>query len=380
MHYSLTNYYTLFGLLTGSMLLLSCGTDSPQTRGVEPVSEEARISATKSYAVHVVYPSTVHTPLTYTGRVLPRNAVDLKPKISGELVVSGFHLREGNTIQKGQMLAQIDDAQFSYNLKAQKSTFIATLSAVMGDISTDYPDEYAAWNAYLALLKPTGSFPDLPEMSHPSFRLFMTSRRVMDQFYAIKAQEAAHADFEIRAPFDGYVTHSTVEVGTVVNPQQVIASVVNRGRTEISIAVTYADLEFVKNGVDVQILGTQGQILGTGVVVRVGNTINERTQSIPVFVETDIQDLRPGMYVSVIARGNEIREVVEIETAWLTRTNQVYTIQEGKAKLVRVVPERFVNDRVLVSGLKAGDIIIAENVTEPIHGTIVATLNSEAEL
>lgn len=73
--------------------------------------------------------------------------MDLYAEVSGILRNNSFKSRQ--RFGSGQSIAVIDDSEYKAQLTAARSSFMGLLSQSLVDISLDYPEEAATWQAFL---------------------------------------------------------------------------------------------------------------------------------------------------------------------------------------------------------------------------------------
>ena len=83
------------------------------------------------------------------------------------------------------------------------------------------------------------------------------------------------------------------------------------------------------------------------------------------------------MYLEVKTGGYVIKNAVEVPTNLLTRNNQLHVVRDATVHLVQVIPERFLDETVIVSGLDGKTTIISEQIGKPIQGTKIKPVKAQ---
>ena len=96
-------------------------------------------------------------------------------------------------------------------------------------------------------------------------------------------------------------------------------------------------------------------------VKRIGNHINELTQSIDVFIEVESGLVKDGMYVTGQIICNTLKKVSRIERSSLVDNKDVYAIKNDSLQLTSIDIIVFQNDYAVVRGLTEKDCIVKEN-------------------
>ncbi|MCG8372850.1 MAG: HlyD family efflux transporter periplasmic adaptor subunit [Balneolales bacterium] len=355
----------LLAIIASGFLLMR---DTEKAQESLPPLDELQL---KAYQVKTVIPVDVPIRFEYTGRVLANATVQVQPEVQGRLVAEDFNFKEGLSFQKGEILFRIESREFEYQLSAQKSRFAATISRIMGDIKIDYPSQYSIWEEYLDSIEFEAELPPLPEIHSQQLNYFLISNSIFELYYSIKAREERLDYYTIRASFEGYVNESRIEPGSYVSPQAVVGSISNSAFYEIETAVPVRDLPYLNIGDEVQLYNEETGIQTSGTISRIGESLSRASQSVNVFVKSYSEELKEGMFLEVRTHAYTIPNSITIPTKLITRVNQIYVVEEGRARLVPVNPVRFLDDEAIVEGLVEGVTIINEKVTKPIHGQTI---------
>jgi RND family efflux transporter MFP subunit len=190
------------------------------------------------------------------GTVRTVRTSDLASQVMGNIV--DIRVREGDRVQRGQVLAVIDDAQPRAAVERAASALAAT------------EHQLAAADSDLALAETTlKRYQSLYERKSVSPQEFdevkarqqgALARRDMaqaDQAQARVALAQAHTTLDytqIRAPFDGVVTAKKAEAGSLATPGMPILTVEDVRLYRLEATVNEDDLRHVRNGQPVPVL------------------------------------------------------------------------------------------------------------------------------
>ena len=99
---------------------------------------------------------------------------------------------------------------------------------------------------------------------------------------------AFYNSFSLKAPIKGFVTEITATIGQYVEPQQIIASIIDDGSFQIQLSVFEKDINRIKVGQDVEFYLTGNKsVMNTGKVKIVSKAIDNSTKSINCFAEIE---------------------------------------------------------------------------------------------
>lgn len=175
-----------------------------------------------------------------------------------------------------------------------------------------------------------------------------------------------YSDTKIKSTINGFVNKRYVEEGAFVGMGSPLFEIVDISKLNLKISVNEILITQLKIGdkVEVKVSALPGKSF-TGIVKFIAAKADQ-TMNFPVEIELDNKDktLKAGMYGSAIFNsGNtENAPILTISrNAFVGSVNsgEVYTIKEGKAVLIKVIPGRVFGDKVeIISGLTEGTAVI----------------------
>lgn len=318
----------------------------------------------RTVEVQQYLPTAAQHQIPIDGRLTAYEQVNFFANVSGILLPSSKVLKEGTTVRKGELLFDIDQRKWVYNLNAQRSQLLNRITLMMPDLKLDYPAAYTQWLTYLTAFEVDQPIQPLPALEDDQVKFFIASRNIQQQYYAIKNLEASLADFKIHAPFSGTITSAMVFPGTMVNPGQHLGAMMNTSRFELKGAISEVDLPYIKVGRRVLLSADRVDTKWEGKVQRISSQIDPNTQNVPIFISVTGKHLKEGMFLSGRIEGAPLEEVVTLPTTIVTNQNFVYLLQDSTLRLYELsIVKRdpnfvYVNnikpDQWVVSSLPAG--------------------------
>ncbi|GAA4784702.1 efflux RND transporter periplasmic adaptor subunit [Olivibacter ginsenosidimutans] len=262
---------------------------------------------------------------------------------------------EGAHVNKGQVLARIDDKYLSLALQTAKDN--------LSKLKTDQ-------QRYESSFKTGGvTKAQLDEIN-------LNVRNAENQF-----QEAQRrlADSYVKAPIAGIINKRNIEVGAYVSPGTALFDIVDVSRLKLLVNANELQVVNLKLGDQVKITSTvfpdnvfSGKI--SFIAAKSDNTLN---YPVEIRVENSSnQQLKAGMYGTatfelpkqeptiIIPRGAFVGSV---------SSNEVFILENGNtAKLRKVTAGRNLGEQVeILSGLKEGEVIITSGQINLVDGTEV---------
>ena len=296
----------------------------------------------------------VHT----SGVTRAMNEVSVKPLVSG--VVKTVRVHDGQQVDKGEVLVELDDREYRVALQEAESELVRArleyallLREAPSDPPAGTPDSLQhlirqyeeARQAYLAGDLDVQKFLEIDRKYQIALILSGKKRQeLMAQKSGLSAAEAkyARAQYEldncrIRAPFSGIVADVNVFPGDLITTGQELMRLVDLIRLRLRLQVLESDIGYVQPGEQVKaVFAAFPDTFFIGRVVGVNPTVNPQTRSCTVEAILDNPSglLKSGMFATVrIAVNRYAHRLLVPRAAVLVRDQRklVFIVREGKA-------------------------------------------------
>ena len=299
---------------------------------------------------------------------------ELFSEVEGVFEYSSKDYRTGQSYKKGQVLLKLNSEEFQANVISAKSDFFNLLVSIMPDIKIDYPEEFQTWQTYLNNFDVQKSLKSLPEPSQ-QLKYFITGRGLLSSYFNIKNLETRLNKFIIRAPFDGVLTEAAINPGTLIRPGQRLGEFVDPSLYEVGIALQKAMIPYVKQGDTVTLKSLDNLFSAKGQISRINAQIDQQTQTIQVFVKTDDEDVKEGMYLQVEIQGQTIKNAYAISRSLIQDQDKIFVVKDSVLAYKTVKPVYYLDEKTIIQGLDNGDIIMTSNLSSAYPGMLVKTKN-----
>lgn len=323
-----------------------------------------------------VVPKSITSQIFFTGRVIPEEEIQLFAEVTGNLIKGSKSFKAGTTLKKGAVILRIDDREQKQSVMNQKSQFQSLLTQILADINIDFPEQYEAWENYLGNINLEEDFAPLPSSDNKKFNLFLIGRNVNSTYFAIKQSEIRLSKYSVTAPFNGVITESLIDAGTLVRTNQKLGQFTKTSSYEIEASINANDRFFIKTGDEVALSLSGSNSTITAKVVRVNARIDASTQTLLVYLRAKDSDILAGQYVSGTISGETFEQVQKIATKSLVRSNMVFISKNSLAVIKPVQVIMSSNDSSIVRGLSEGDLVIDEFRDADFEGTKVNPLKN----
>lgn len=296
------------------------------------------------------------TYLESIGNVVSIDSVNATTQVSGQ--IEKIYFDSGETVKKGQILAQLDDSTQKAQLEQYKAQLIL--------------DEFN-YNQYKQLY----------EKNAASKASYIQALSALKQTQALIAQTQSTINkMSIKAPFSGILGIRYVSVGQYVNPGQSIISIYTINPIYVDFTLPQNDLEKIKVGQEVLIHtdANNNKIL-KGTIKTISVNINNvsRNATVRAIVENKENLLKPGMFVRVDIVLPKVPNTVVIPSLAITYNpygDYVYKVtKKGNEYIANTVyvqlGQNQNNKTVVLKGLKAGDMVVTQGQLKLRNGSPV---------
>ncbi|WP_082015985.1 efflux RND transporter periplasmic adaptor subunit [Aureimonas altamirensis] len=287
------------------------------------------------------------------------STVAIHPDASG--LITEVRFRSGDRVQQGQVLAV---------LQSDAETVAVERARIALEAAQDQVRRYRAL---------------LNSNSITSVQFDEVRRAAEAAALDLRAAEIALDDRRIVAPIGGIVGLVTIEPGSYVSSDTLVATVDDRTKLKVMISVPEAFVPEIAIGHAVTATPTTrtGRTYD-GEITALDNRIDEtsRTLRAEATVDNSSDILRPGMSftVDIAFNGQDYLSVDALAIQWERAGPFVWTVDDGQARKARIeIIERNV-DRVLVASqsLVAGQPVVIEGVQQLREGSPVRVNDPEA--
>jgi len=328
----------------------------------EQKKEKPAVKA-KTVEAMLLSPNDNTADVTVFGRLTSAQPVILTSEVEGTLVKGDILFRPAQKFSKGELLLKIDDSQMTLDVQSAKSDFLNALAQVLPEIKIDFPDKYDIWQKYFSSVTFDKNLPDMPEVNNQKIKLFLTRYGVFKLYFTVKNLEIKHQKYYFYAPFNGAVTDAGFREGSVARPGTRLGEIINLDAMEVEVPVQAADLQWLNRNGNVTL--TSDSITDTlnGKIARIGSAIEERTQTIKVFIKPsgNIDAAYNGLFFKAVIPGKIVENSVRVPRKSIYKGEYVYTIKDGKLNLEKLNIVRGEPDFVLAANTFAkGDILVTE--------------------
>ncbi|PTS96718.1 efflux transporter periplasmic adaptor subunit [Pedobacter sp. HMWF019] len=316
----------------------------------------AQGSGAVSVRVAIIKKDTVNLDFTANGNFVPVAELNLLNENAGR--VTKIYVQEGDHVTKGQVLARID----AEILNTDKETAEATLQNAL-------KDEARYSNAFK-----TGG---VTQQQLDQAKLAVENAKLK-----LQASQRKVSDANIKSPINGVVNKKYIEVGAFVNAQGTqLFELVDVSKLKLKVNANESQVANLKLGNLVKIKSNvfptdtyTGKI--TFIAAKADNSLNFPVE---ILVENNkTNTIKAGMYGTAIFEFPKQAPTITIPRGAFigsVSSNQIFVLEDGKAKLRKVIAGRILGDNVeILEGVKEGETAITSGQINLTDGTPVTTV------
>ena len=364
---SLQIVITLGLVIIGILGFMTLKASKPQLEKSRPPSAVPPVWTTE------IKTGTQPVRVTGDGTVRPLREIKLVPQVSGKVVQVSPSLVDGGQFKENDVLLQIDpvDYRLAVTLAAAKVKDAESRLKLAEQEAEVAREE---WLMYPDGGSPTNKEPPPLVAKEPQLAAAQASL------------EAARADLErarlslertqVKAPFDGRVSHKEVDIGQYVAPGQPLAALYSTDAAEIVVPLEDRDLfwfhvpGFTPGDSAGAPAKVRARIAGRdlswpGQVVRSEGKLDERTRMINVVVRVEDPyatkpPLTAGLFVTVDIEGRPLEDAALIPRAALRQDNMLWVVDsESRLNFRQATLTRLQGDEVIVkAAVRDGDGVV----------------------
>ncbi len=324
-----------FFLLLAVVSLAGCSNEKTRTA---PAPE-----AVRSIPVLAVQKANVPDLLEAVGTVRAAQTSDAASQMMGNIVEIRAH--EGDHVQRGQVLAVIDDSQPRAAVDRATAADLAAQQQLVGadsDLTLAESTLKRYQNLYEKKSVSPQEFDEVKARQRTALARRDMAKAGQAQAQAALSQARTSLDYtRIRAPFDGVVTEKKADSGTLASPGMPIFTVEDVRRYRLEATVNENDLQYVRTGEQVSVVidaldnaGLKGKVVQ---IVPAAEAAS-RTFLVKIDLPTDTR-LRSGLFGRAqFSRGE--RQALLIPRSAVVERGQlqgIYVLDQNKVASLRYI-------------------------------------------
>ncbi|MDA8123819.1 MAG: efflux RND transporter periplasmic adaptor subunit [Deltaproteobacteria bacterium] len=363
-----------FFLAIAVLLLSGCGGEKAApdaTRTKEPLIS--------GVVIETLAPVRVAESFEATGTVKAVHTSIVAARVMG--TVTSLAVKEGDLVEKGQLLLTIDDRDAVQREKAAEAGYAEALKARETAGQSRTLSELTASRYRKMYDEKAISRQEMDQFETQSRVAALEQERVQETVHraaAALSEARIYRGFtQVVSPLRGRVTEKRTEVGSMAVPGVPLLTVESAADFQAEIAVDESLSGRLKVGTPVPVLIEALDLRTTGRIAEILPTVDPQSRSFTAKVVLNGPGLRSGLYAKALLPKGE-KEALLVPRTAIVEKGQLTGLYaaDGQGvvsyRLVRI--GRTYDGRLeILSGLRAGDRIIVGGVEKAVDGGILAT-------
>lgn len=379
-------------LICGAILLVAGGITAFIFL-TEPSASQS--GATKQTAMLVetvgVQRSTFQPTIVATGTVQPSKDIILSPRVSGEIIRLPEAFTPGGFVKKGEVLLQIDPADYRNTLQLRKSD----LRQAVADLEIEQGRQDVARQDYelvdnMVSLENTDLVLREPQLNSVKARLEAAQA-------AVNQAQLNLQRTTIRAPFDAQVLSRNANLGSQVAPGSTLGRLVGREEYWVVVTLPVSKIPYIslpkagQPGSEVRIVDRKAWKKGvyrTGYVYQLVGALEDQTRlarllvSVPDPLSYENDSLPPliiNSFVEVSIQADSLADVVQLNRDYL-REGETVWVMEKDTLSIREVDVAFTDAQYayVAEGLQDNEQVVTTNLSTVTEGAKLRTGESDS--
>ncbi len=305
-----------------------------------------RSKQSRTLQVHaqIIKPHLLTDEILVKGRLVPDEEVNLSFESSGK--ITDIFFTEGTHVEKGQLLAKVNDSQLQAQLKRLEAQVPLAQDRVFRQN---------------ALLKRDA-------VSKEAYEQVKTELATLNA--DIDRIEASIEMTELRAPFDGVIGLRQVSVGAYASPSTVVAKLTKFTPLKVEFSVPERYARDIKKGTNLNFTVEGNLNAFPAQVYATESSLDSETHSLTVraLYPNRNGELLPGRYTHIELKQKEIPDALTVPAEAIVPEmgkNKVFVYRSGKAEPVDIeLGIRTEAEVQVLRGLEAGDTILTSGTLQ----------------
>ena len=342
--------------LSALLILAACGGDEQASQGRFGGDERPPPRVLAS----VLETERIIDAIEALGTARANESIEIRPRVASIVTRVGFD--EGEIVQAGDILVELENSEIRANLAVAEASLSESRS----------------------IFNRSRSLVDTRVISEAEIEQLAAAMQVDEAM--VEAAKARLENTTIRAPFRGRMGLRRVSPGGFVDTNTVITTLDDVGTIKIDFTIPETFLAAVSDGMAIAAKSlVYPDRVFAGTVDSIDTRLDPVSRSVQIRAVMPNTDglLKPGMFMTVDLQRDSGDALVAPEEAIVPEADRhyVFLIEDGVVRKQQVeIGRRMPGAVVLLSGAKAGDMVVTEGTQKVSDGGQVEVINMPQEV
>jgi RND family efflux transporter MFP subunit len=344
---------------------MKAGKEAPKKIKIENKIPVVKIKSFKKINENII--------IKENGTISFPDQVSIVPRVSGNIIKLTDKLFIGGFIQKGDLIAIIEQSDYILNVEAAEAE-VSNRETALEQQEEEAKLAQIEWDIYKKnhpKAKPSNLRLKIPQVNTAKANLNAAKAN-------LKKAKLNLSRTYIKSPFDAKVQSKNVSLGQYVAPGTNIAVLQSTARAYVKIYLKNQDISMIDNlfdkETDVEVSAVLGdkKLVKAGKIISWGASLDSRTKMLEVIVEikNPYEDqsfpLISGSYVSVSIKGKEIKDVFRVSEN-IVIDNNIYIYDNGALKIKPVDMIKQIGNELVIKGITQDDKVIITPIVDVVN-------------
>lgn len=316
------------------------------------------------------------------GTVEPAQDVVLSARVSGEIIKLGQKFTPGGYVEEGDILLQIDPADYQHTLQQRQSE----LNQATSDLTLEMGLQEAAQKEFESYGDSLSEENRARVLRQPQLKA--AKARVQSARAAVEQAQLNLQRTTVRAPFDAHILTRNVNVGSQVATGNNLSRLVGLDEYWVEAAVPVSSLEWISipddnsRGTPVRLRNRTAwpdDTFRTGYIHKLLGSLGQETRMARILIsvpdpqayhsEADKPRLMIGSFVEANIKAEQLTNVIRLNRDYVRENETVWVMQDGKLDIRDVgIVFRDAQYAYIDEGLQDNDQIVTTNLSTVTDG------------
>ncbi|MCH7399116.1 efflux RND transporter periplasmic adaptor subunit [Belliella sp. DSM 107340] len=331
---------------------LSCEEEKKESQEIPSESFRGEVAATP-VRVAKAEKRTFDYLINATGKIDAMDQVKIVTQRQG--ILSELNVKEGDFVEKGTVLAKLDDSEAKFRLEKAK--------IALKNSQVNYDSDILSFSSIME-----------SEDNERKTNLVDQLKSKSGLFSAEIDLKEAELEIEkstIKAPISGRVADLKIKKGSLVSSGEDFMEIINTNTLELKVKVLESDINLISIGQKAEVYPvSSSNIEVTGTVRSINPKVDENGLVQVSLLVSGSKGLLPGMNARAIIRAPQTNSIVIPKQALVYRSSRavVFTIENNESKWNYVEVGKDNGKEVeILSGIEADNTVITTNNLQLAH-------------
>ena len=319
------------------------------------------------------------------GVIESERKLEIVSEATGRVTFAKNNLKDGTFVRAGGVVMKVDSRDVENSLFSLRSEYLNAVATLLPDLRIDDARIYKRWFDYFNTIDIDKPVPELPEITNAQEKIKVSAKDIIGKYYAVRNQEILLSKYDIRAPFDGYVTSSGVIENSFVSQGQLLFTLSDAENLVVPVPLLIEEskeLDFSTAPRVAIYADERGGDMLSGRITRKETNVDRNSQTLNVYVTFTNRSLNPhflpGNYVHVEIAGRVLHDVAAIPRHLIDNDGYVYTytLDEGTLGRQRLEVVALQGNMAIVRNDVPDETVIVTTILQkPLVGMDIRSLN-----